>query len=52
MCNKAGHRAAYCTMKQANAVEEHAEEKQEEIGSEWNVGCVEAVSVAAGSGRR
>ena len=57
ICGKAGHRAADCTMKQANAVKkhEHEEEGEEvELGGVWTIGCVEAIEwqTATGCKRR
>ena len=46
ICNKAGHRAADCTTKQANAVEEQEQEQEgeeAELGGLWTIGCVEAI---------
>jgi len=48
-CGKAGHRAAECNMRQANAVEKHEPEEEEvvaeeaptQLGGVWTIGAVE-----------
>ena len=47
MCGKAGHRAAECYSRAANAVEgeEGGEEGEEvELGGIWHIGAVEAMA--------
>ena len=54
-CNKAGHKAAECTMKQANAVDEQDyPEKEDEVqlGGVWVIGNVEKEKCYRGGCRR